>query len=96
VKSILTAHFRTRRIVAHRLQILHFVRAVTVTMTHAHYDEVIDSLCSQENIMGRSLHNKIYLGRTSVLASKRGQAMAALGALVSIGLVWMAFRAVIA
>lgn len=46
--------------------------------------------------MGRSLHNKIYLGRTSVLASKRGQAMAALGALVSIGLVWMAFRAFIA
>lgn len=46
--------------------------------------------------MGRSLHNKIYLGRTSVLASKRGQAMAALGALVSIALVWMVIRAVVA
>jgi hypothetical protein len=96
VKSIVAAPTARRRIVALRLQILLFVRAVTVAMSVGHYDEVIDSLCSQENIMGRSLHNKIYLGRTSVLASKRGQAMAALGALVSIGLVWMALRAFIA
>jgi hypothetical protein len=89
---MLAAPFPARRVVARQIQILLFVRAITVPAAARHYDGVIDSLCSQENIMGRSLHNKIYLGRTSVLASKRGQAMAALGALVSIGLVWMVIR----
>lgn len=42
--------------------------------------------------MGNSLHNKIYLGRTSVLASRRLQAVLALGAFVGIGLVWLAIR----
>jgi hypothetical protein len=42
--------------------------------------------------MGNSLHNKIYLGRTSGLGSRRMQALLALSALVSVGLVWMAFR----
>ena len=45
-----------------------------------------------ENVMGNSLHNKIYLGRTSVLSSRRVQAAVALGAFVSIGLLWMAIR----
>jgi hypothetical protein len=93
---MLAARFCGRRIVASWLQILSFVLAVTLPKHVEFYHGVIDSLCSQENIMGRSLHNKIYLGRTSVLASKRGQAAAALGALVSIGLVWMAFRALAA
>lgn len=43
--------------------------------------------------MGNSLHNKIYLGRTSVLGSKRIQAALFVGAFVSIGLVWLAMRA---
>lgn len=42
--------------------------------------------------MGNSLHNKIYLGRTSVLASRRIQAAMVIGAFVSIGLVWAAIR----
>jgi hypothetical protein len=49
-------------------------------------------LGSWENIMGNSLHNKIYLGRASVLSSRRAQAAAAIGAFVSIGLVWMLLR----
>lgn len=43
--------------------------------------------------MGNSLHNKIYLGRASVLSSRRVQAALAVGACVSIGLVWLAIRA---
>jgi len=42
--------------------------------------------------MGNSLHNKIHLGRTSVLSSKRFQAALALGAFASIGLVWIVIR----
>ena len=42
--------------------------------------------------MGNSLHNKIYLGRTSALASRRVQAAMVIGACMSIGLVWMAVR----
>lgn len=42
--------------------------------------------------MGNSLHNKIYLGRTSVLSSKPVQAALFVGAFVSIGLVWLAMR----
>ena len=43
--------------------------------------------------MGKTLHNQIHLGRTSVLGSKRFQAALALGAFLSIGLVWLAMRA---
>jgi hypothetical protein len=43
--------------------------------------------------MGNSLHNKIYLGRTSVLGSRRAQATMAIGTFMTIGLVWMAIRA---
>lgn len=43
--------------------------------------------------MGKTLHNKIYLGRTSVLNSKRFQAALAIAAFVSIGLAWLALRA---
>lgn len=46
-----------------------------------------------ENMMGNSLHNKIYLGRTSMLASARVRAALALGVCASIGLVWVALRA---
>lgn len=42
--------------------------------------------------MGNSLHNKIYLGRTSVLSSRRLRAVLALSAFASIGLVWIAIR----
>jgi hypothetical protein len=42
--------------------------------------------------MGKTLHNKIYLGRTSVLASKRIQAALLVGAFAGIGLVWLALR----
>lgn len=43
--------------------------------------------------MGNSLHNKIYLGRGSVLASKRMQALFCIGAAVGAGLVWLMIRA---
>lgn len=43
--------------------------------------------------MGRTLHNKIYLGRTPLLNSKRVQGALALGACVTIALVWLAIRA---
>jgi hypothetical protein len=44
--------------------------------------------------MGNSLHNKIYLGRRSVgFNTKRVQAMLCLCAFASIGLVWLAIRA---
>ena len=45
--------------------------------------------------MGSTLHNKIYLGRSSLLASRRMQAalaLGALGALAGVGLVWAAMR----
>jgi hypothetical protein len=40
--------------------------------------------------MGNSLHNKIYLGRKSLLASRRLRALFAVT--VSVGLAWMTFR----
>ncbi len=43
--------------------------------------------------MGNSLHNKIYLGRSSVLSSKPAQAMLVIGAFATIGLIWLAIRA---
>jgi hypothetical protein len=43
-----------------------------------------------EDSMGTTLHNKIYLGRHSLLASRRVQAALALGALAGAGLVWAA------
>ena len=43
--------------------------------------------------MGNSLHNKIYLGRSSVLSSRRVQAAFLVGVFASIGLVWLAIRA---
>ena len=42
--------------------------------------------------MGNSLHNKIYLGRTSALGSRRVQALMAVGAVLGLGLAWMALR----
>ncbi|MES2151200.1 MAG: hypothetical protein V4508_15575 [Pseudomonadota bacterium] len=42
--------------------------------------------------MGNSLHNKIYLGRTSALSSKRLQAALVAGTFASMGLVWLAIR----
>lgn len=46
-----------------------------------------------ENMMGNSLHNKIYLGRSSVLESTRWRAALLLGAVLSVGLAWLALRA---
>lgn len=43
--------------------------------------------------MGNSLHNKIHLGRTSVLSSKRIQAAMLVGVFATIGVLWLAFRA---
>ncbi len=42
--------------------------------------------------MGRTLHNKIHLGRSSVLPSKRMQAVLFAGAFATMGLLWMAIR----
>lgn len=42
--------------------------------------------------MGNSLHNKIYLGRTSVLGSARVRAALVLGVGASIALVWLVLR----
>ncbi|MDB5907103.1 MAG: hypothetical protein JWP34_1217 [Massilia sp.] len=42
--------------------------------------------------MGNSLHNKIYLGRTSVLASRRLRTALTVGTLVMLGVTWMAMR----
>lgn len=44
--------------------------------------------------MGNSLHNKIYLGRSSVLRSRGVQLAVVLFAMVSIGAVWFLFRTV--
>jgi hypothetical protein len=53
----------------------------------------------REDNMGTTLHNKIYLGRSSLLASRRLQAalvLGALGALAALsallGLVWATVR----
>ena len=43
--------------------------------------------------MGNSLHNKIPLGRSAVLDSRRVQAALVFGACVGIALVWFAIRA---
>jgi hypothetical protein len=42
--------------------------------------------------MGTTLYNKIYLGRHSVLHSRRFQTAVAIGTVVTIGLVWVALR----
>jgi hypothetical protein len=42
--------------------------------------------------MGNSLHNKIYLGRTSVFGSRRFNTVLLVGAFVGIGLAWAAVR----
>ena len=42
--------------------------------------------------MGNSLHNKIHLGRSSVLASKPVQAAMAAAVFASIALIWVAIR----
>ncbi len=42
--------------------------------------------------MGNSLHNKIPLGRSTVLDSRRVQAALALAACLGVALVWMAIR----
>jgi hypothetical protein len=42
--------------------------------------------------MGSTLYNKIHLGRSSLLGSRRMQAALALGALAGVGLVWAAVR----
>lgn len=42
--------------------------------------------------MGNSLHNKIYLGRTSVLGSRRMRAVLTVSAVLGLGLLWMAIR----
>jgi hypothetical protein len=47
----------------------------------------------REDSMGSTLYNKIHLGRSSLLASRRMQAVLALGALAGVGLVWAAVRA---
>ena len=49
-------------------------------------------LNTTENQMGNSLHNKIYLGRSTGFASRRFQGILAVGAIVGAGLVWIALR----
>jgi hypothetical protein len=45
-----------------------------------------------EAIMGNSLHNKIYLGRSSVLASRRWQMALGFGVVAGMALAWAALR----
>ena len=47
---------------------------------------------STETQMGNSLHNKIYLGRSTGFASRRFQGVLAVGAIVGAGLLWIALR----
>ncbi len=42
--------------------------------------------------MGSSLHNKIYLGRASLLGSRRLRSLLVLTVTVGVGLAWMALR----
>lgn len=49
-------------------------------------------LNTTENQMGNSLHNKIYLGRSTGFASRRFQGVLAVGAIIGAGLVWIALR----
>jgi hypothetical protein len=44
--------------------------------------------------MGSSLHNKIRLGRTSVLSSKRVQTFLLLTAVIGISLAWFTLRTI--
>lgn len=44
--------------------------------------------------MGNSLHNKIYLGRSTGFASRRFQGVLAVSGIVVAGLVWIALRAI--
>jgi hypothetical protein len=46
----------------------------------------------RENEMGNSLHNKIPLGRSSVLASRPVQAALLLTGALGVALIWMALR----
>lgn len=46
----------------------------------------------QETIMGTSLHNKIYLGRSRALAAHRVQAAVALVTCAGIALAWYVLR----
>jgi hypothetical protein len=48
----------------------------------------------RETIMGKTLHNKIYLGRstTAVLNNKRVQAAIGMVTVLGIGLAWLALR----
>ena len=43
--------------------------------------------------MGTTLYNRIYLGRSPLLVSRRMQAALALGVLAGAGLVWATVRA---
>lgn len=43
--------------------------------------------------MGNSLHNKIYLGRSSVLSSRRWRMALGFGMLAGAALAWAALRA---
>jgi hypothetical protein len=43
--------------------------------------------------MGTTLYNRIYLGRGSLLGTRRMQVALALGALAGAGLVWVVVRA---
>ncbi len=42
--------------------------------------------------MGNSLHNKIHLGRSSVMSDRRIQAAMLVGVFASIGLMWLVIR----
>jgi hypothetical protein len=53
---------------------------------------VIGSSLFLESVMGNSLHNKIYLGRSSRLGSRRLRSLLALTVTVGIALALMAFR----
>ena len=56
------------------------------------YNDSSTNTLFRENMMGTTLHNKIYLGRTPLLGSRRIQAAVCAGAVVGIALAWMAIR----
>ncbi len=64
-------------------------------MCDGFYNETITPfLMFRENIMGKTLHNKIPLGRSTIMDSRPLQALLVIAVFASIGLTWMALRTI--
>jgi hypothetical protein len=87
------AQYEAVAILLNRTQFLFNVRWRTFVRVPFFY--TMDSMNvndTTENEMGNSLHNKIYLGRSTGFAMRRFQGVLAVGAIVGAGLVWIALR----